>query len=179
MWGGPVPKEIKIFGQKPFSHFWFGGKILQKNVLILDLRTGLFIVFLILTPDDMELTSYLFAIKPCDSSDVANGLARDIHHCLRFWHSPLSQISRFRSIGHSPFFQICLAWHSPFVSARQIGQFNIHHFHRLSVLTRHCLTLRWPENHNHQPILISIFIFSCHFVVEGTTLRILLHPWNV
>ena len=37
-----------------------------------------------------------FAIKPCDSSDVANGLARDIHHCLRFWHSPLSQISRFR-----------------------------------------------------------------------------------
>lgn len=41
----------------------------------------------------------------------------DIHHPPRF------PDFRLKPIGHSPFFQICLAWHSPFVSARQIGLF--------------------------------------------------------
>ena len=104
--------------------------------------------------------------KPGDSSDIADGLTRDIHHLLRFWQ-----------IWHSPFSQICLAWHSLFVS--DFGQFDIHHFflqiyvqhcqrsvwpdiyHIVSDLgrrdilrrvltrfTRHCLTFRWPEGHN-------------------------------
>ena len=33
MWGGPVPKEITIFGPNPFSNYWLGGKMLHKNVL--------------------------------------------------------------------------------------------------------------------------------------------------
>ena len=35
MWGGPVPKEITIFGQNAFCKYWLGGKMSHKNVLII------------------------------------------------------------------------------------------------------------------------------------------------
>ena len=35
MWGGPVPKEITIFGQNAFCKYWLGGKMSHKNFLII------------------------------------------------------------------------------------------------------------------------------------------------